>query len=80
MTDERIITASSGMVLTNGETYGSSVRLGDWDSPENWHEITIEEYEKIIAERESEEGYEADSEEATKADYIEALGRLGVTE
>lgn len=45
MTDERIITASEGHMLTNGEIYASSVRLGDWDKAENWHEVTIEEYE-----------------------------------
>jgi hypothetical protein len=54
MTDERIITASEGHMLTNGEIYASSVRLGDWDSPDNWHEVTKEEYEKKMAEMESE--------------------------
>jgi hypothetical protein len=42
--------ASKGMVLTNGEAYGTEVYLGTGDSPENWHEITEEEYEKIQAE------------------------------
>lgn len=50
MTDERIITASEGHMLTNGEIYASSVRLGDWDSPDNWHEVTKEEYEMKMAE------------------------------
>lgn len=50
MTDERIITASEGMMLTNGEVYASSVRLGDWDSADNWHEVSKEEYEKKMAE------------------------------
>lgn len=44
-----IITASDGMVLTNGENYATVVRLGDWDKPENWHEITKEEYEAATA-------------------------------
>lgn len=52
MTDERIITASEGHMLTNGEIYASSVRLGDWDSPYNWHEVTKEEYEMKMAEQE----------------------------
>ena len=45
-----IITASEGMVLTNGENYATVVRLGDWDSPDNWHEVSKEEYEKKMAE------------------------------
>ena len=52
-TDIKLIklTASDGMVLTNGEVYGKEAYLGCNDSPENWHEITDEEYEKIKAER-----------------------------
>lgn len=55
MTDERIITASEGHMLTNGDIYASSVRLGDWDSPDNWHEVTIDEYESAMADAESED-------------------------
>ena len=43
--------AADGMVLTNGEAYseiGGSVYLGINDKPENWHEITDEEYNKIL--------------------------------
>lgn len=50
-----IITASEGMVLTNGENFATVVRLGDWDKAENWHEITKEEYEAIMAELENSE-------------------------
>lgn len=46
----RKLTASDGMVLTDGETYSKEVYLGRHDTPENWHEITEEEYEKIQAE------------------------------
>lgn len=45
-----IITASEGMVLTNGENFATVVRLGDWDSADNWHEVTVEEYEAKMAE------------------------------
>ena len=51
------ITASDGMVLTNGETFssvGGSVYLGVNDSAENWHEIPEEEYSRIVAEAEKE--------------------------
>lgn len=49
------LTASDGMVLTNGETYssvGGEVYLGINDSAENWKEITKEEYESVLAEQE----------------------------
>ena len=35
----KVLTASEGMVLTNGETYSTQVYLGIHDSPDNWHEI-----------------------------------------
>ncbi len=35
----RVLTASEGMALTNGETYSTQVYLGIHDSPDNWHEI-----------------------------------------
>lgn len=44
------ITASDGMVLTNGEAFssvGGSVYLGCNDKPENWWEITAEESEAL---------------------------------
>lgn len=42
------LTASEGMVLTNGQAYGKEIYLGCNDSPENWFEITIEDYENIV--------------------------------
>ena len=54
------IKASEGMVLTNGEAYssvGGSIYLGVNDSPDNWYEITEEEYSEIVREQEeTEEG------------------------
>ena len=44
------LTATEGMVLTNGEAYGKEIYLGCNDKPENWHEITDAEYEAILAE------------------------------
>ena len=50
------LTAAEGMVLTNGETYSTEIYLGVNDSPDNWHEITEEEYNTILeAEKEQEE-------------------------
>ena len=42
------LTASDGYVLTNGEAYGKEIYLGCNDSPENWHEITDEEYAEVL--------------------------------
>ena len=45
---------SEGMRLTNGTDIAEgSVYLGKGDSADNWYEITEEEAEKIIAEREA---------------------------
>lgn len=49
---QTVLRASEGHKLTNGTAYGSSVVLGAGDSPENWHEITIEEYNAVMAENE----------------------------
>lgn len=49
----RKLTASDGMVLTNGEAFGKEIYLGVNDSEANWREITEEEYNKILAEQES---------------------------
>lgn len=47
------ITADEGMWLTNGQgVYSKEVYLGKYDSIINWHEITDEEYQRIIKEQE----------------------------
>lgn len=43
------LTASDGHILTNGEAYGKEIYLGIHDCAENWHEITDEEYDAIVA-------------------------------
>lgn len=46
----RKIQADEGKILTNGETFsevGGSVYLGINDKPENWREITEEEYNEV---------------------------------
>lgn len=42
-----IITASEGMWLTDGESYGKTISLANSVSIENYYEITEEEYEKL---------------------------------
>ncbi len=42
--------ADEGMVLTDGEHYGTTISLAEGDSGENYKEITIEEYEAKLAE------------------------------
>lgn len=47
------IVADKGKVLTNGEAYsteGGYITLGVNDTPNNWHEITAEEAERLQAE------------------------------
>lgn len=46
------IIASEGMILTNGEVYGSIIFLSDYQSPYDFHEITEAEYQQILAEQE----------------------------
>ena len=51
----RKLTASEGMVLTNGEAYSKEIYLGKNDKAENWYEITDAEYEAILKEQEEAE-------------------------
>ena len=41
------LTASEGMILTNGTEYGRVVFLAN-DAENNWYEITEDEYNKIL--------------------------------
>lgn len=49
------ITAEDNMILTNGKLYTKRLYLSVNDSPENWKEITAEEYESIIKEQKERE-------------------------
>jgi len=44
--------ADDGMILTNGEHFGKIVHLEVGADANAWHEITREEYEKLLAEQE----------------------------
>ena len=46
----RKLTASEGTILTNGELYGREIYLGKFDTPENYYEITEEEYNELKSE------------------------------
>ena len=43
------LTASTGMVLTNGKDFTHSVLLREGESPEDWSEITEEYFRKLQA-------------------------------
>lgn len=65
--ERKILTASDGMILTDGKTYGKIIYLAIGADENTWYEITEAEYEEII-----------NDEEATEADYEESLERFGV--
>ena len=51
----KVLTASEGMILTNGEAFGKSITLGSNDTMLNWWEISDREYEEILK-KQMEEG------------------------
>lgn len=50
-----VLTADNGMKLTNGDTFGTTVRLAKSDSPDNWREVTEAEAEQMMADAEEDE-------------------------
>ncbi len=49
MKTRTVIYADEGKVLTDGEIYGVQIFLADGQSADDFHEITQEEYETILA-------------------------------
>jgi hypothetical protein len=47
--------ADEGMILTDGEHFGTIIHLEVGADASKYHEITREEYEEILKEREKEE-------------------------
>ena len=46
------IYADEGKVLTDGEIYGTTISLAEGESAEKFYEITKEEYNKTLADKE----------------------------
>ena len=46
--ERTILTASEGMLLTDGEIYGTKIFPEEGRDPEEFHEIPLEEYEKMM--------------------------------
>lgn len=61
-----VLLADEGMMLTDGSSFGSVVRLGKESTGSSWYEITAEEAEAMM------------EEEVTEADYQAALREMGV--
>ena len=66
-----VLLADEGMMLTDDTSFGTTVRLGKEADADKWYEITAEEAEKRKAE-------ETTKDEATEADYQDALREMGV--
>lgn len=49
-----VLNAREGYVLTNGEVYGRQIHLAEGVKPSTFHEITEEEYQKILKEQDAE--------------------------
>ena len=62
--ERRILKASSGMILTNGEIYGTTIYLGKDVDESAFYEIPESEISNF--------------DEAEVEDYMNALSRLGV--
>ena len=46
--DRKVLIAKDDMWLTDGNGFYKEVALGDWDSPDNYREVSKEEYEKML--------------------------------
>lgn len=60
------LTASAGMVLTNGKQFTHSVLLAEGEDPEDWSEITEDYYKRLTT-------------TMTPREFVLALMDLGVT-
>lgn len=51
MNNRTPLIASDGMILTNGEIYGTTIYLANGLDASAFYEITIEEYRKLLEEQ-----------------------------
>lgn len=51
MNNRTPLIASDGMILTNGEIYGTTIYLANGLDASAFYEITIEEYHKLLEEQ-----------------------------
>lgn len=49
MKKRKVIQAKEGKILTNGDIYGKTIYLANGVSGADFHEITVAEYEAILA-------------------------------
>lgn len=64
--ERTILRAEPGFLLTNGEVPGKVIYLADWDSAENYWQISEDEYNAAF------------ENQATVEDYQDALRLMGV--
>ena len=43
----KVIEATEGNILTNGEVFGTTIYLAEGETGEDFYEITIDEYQRI---------------------------------
>ena len=80
----KVITATEGHILTNGEIYGTEIYLAEGADGADFYEITLDEYNAMLEADASSPDWEVPitpsvpSDEATVEDYQNALKEMGV--
>ena len=61
-----VLSASEGMMLRSGDNFSETVVLGDYDKAENYTEVSRDEYEAYVRERQEAEAKAMASTEGVK--------------